>query len=457
MPPFTRVTAPKRKHPNPGRARRCRPVVSLFVIIALLAPGMAQQERDPSKIGKGLNFFSTSQEVSMGQSYSNELNSKLELVRDREIASYVERMGQRLVGSSLRQDIQYHFFVVNTREVNAFALPGGYIYVNRGLIELADNEDELAGVLGHEIGHVVGKHSLKQMSKQLLLMGIAMGAGVAVGAKNEKWGKIVGALGGIGVFFAGLKFSRNDEREADWLGFEEMHKAGYNAWGMVTFFEKLEKESKGGHLPVFLNTHPFPAERKENMRREVAALNIRPASNPYSAQFADCRARFNGLPYPRKDQERTLSSALAALDNGAAGSGAGQGQTTAPTGNERQWRSRSREIAVPGNATWIDTGIDLEPGDRLAVTAEGTIQWKKGSEESCGPDGVPGKGFWKPISKANTAALLGKIGDSSVGYFVLGGRYQGNVLKAGRLFLGINDDNNFDNRGEFQVRVSVNQ
>src|SRR5690606_18613133 len=152
--------------------------VALLVVamLVLSAPAAAQSKFQPEKIGRGLNFFSQSQEIEMGRSYSSQLNGDLDLVDDPQITQYVDQMGRRLVAASLRRDLEYRFFVVNTKEVNAFALPGGFIYVNRGLIERADSESELAGVIGHEIGHVVGKHSLKQLSKKLLLAGITVGA-----------------------------------------------------------------------------------------------------------------------------------------------------------------------------------------------------------------------------------------------------------------------------------------
>jgi len=427
-------------------------VFAIIVALVLSAPLADQKKFQPEKIGKGLNFFSQGQEVEMGRSYSSQLNGKVTLVNDPEITRYVEQMGRRLVAVSLRQDLEYQFFVVNTKEVNAFALPGGFIYVNRGLIETTDNESELAGVIGHEIGHVVGKHSLKQLSKKLLLAGITVGAGLAISAKSKKWGDIVSIAGGIGVFFASLKYSRDDEREADWLGLTELHRAGYNPWGMVTFFEKLESQSGGGRMPAFLSTHPLPRERKANMRQQIAELNLgEPQNMRASREFERCRTRLGALWSPPPDQEKTLGNALAALEteNGAAG---GDRQTGVQGGSQRSFLG---SFTVPGDSTWVDTGIDLGVGDLVEISAAGNVYWKKNSEESCGPAGVPGKGFWKPISKANTGALIGKVGAGSVNFFVIGSEFRSQVTEDGRLFLGINDDNNFDNRGEFKVRIHV--
>jgi len=406
----------------------------------------------PDKIGKGLNFFSRDQEVAMGRSYSSQLNAELQLIDDPEIQSYIERVGTRLIDVSQRKDIEYRFFVVNTKEINAFAVPGGFIYVNRGLIEKTDTESELAGVLGHEIGHVVGRHSLKQLSKKLLLAGIAVGAGMAISAKSERWGQIATLIGGVGLFFASLKYSRDDEREADWLALNELNQAGYDAWGMVTFFEKLEAMTTGGHTPAFLSTHPLPKERKANMRQQIAELNIdQPGSRYSQVEYMECKNQLASILMPPPHKDKTLSNALAALD-AAQGGGGGSDQVAH---SESSDPSRSETIRVPGDSTWVDTGLDVLPGHRIEIQATGQVFWKKNSQEACGPDGVPGKGFWKPISKANTAVLIGKIGPSSSSCFVVGSAFTGRATQGGRLFLGINDDNNFDNRGEFQARVFV--
>ncbi len=433
---------------------RLRQLVAFLIVAALVlgTPFAEQKKFEPEKIGKGLNFFSQNQEIEMGQSYSSQLNGELELVNDPQINRYVEQVGRRLIDASLRRDLEYRFFVVNTKEINAFALPGGFVYVNRGLIETTDNESELAGVIGHEIGHVVGKHSLKQLSKKLLLAGITVGAGLAVGAKSKKWGQIVSIAGGVGVFFASLKYSRDDEREADYLGLTELHKAGYNPWGMVTFFEKLESESKGGGLPAFLSTHPLPRERKANMRQQIAELNLgEPGEMRSSREFDKCKTRLAALWAPPPSKEKTLSSALAALRTDSDTSSEDQGTNQA----QGSRRSFLKSTTIPGDSTWVDTGVDLEAGAMVTIESAGKVYWKKNSAESCGPDGVPGKGFWKPMSSANTAALIGKIGNSSAGYFVIGSRFGRRTTEAGRLFLGINDDNNFDNRGEFEVRIQV--
>jgi beta-barrel assembly-enhancing protease len=402
------------------------------------------------KVGGGLNFFSPQMEIEMGKRYSEELNGKLQLINDPVVTGYVREMGQRLVRQSLRPDLEYHFFVVNTREVNAFALPGGYIYVNRGLMEATTTDSELAGVIGHEIAHVVGRHSMNQMSKQLLFFGIIAGAGAVVGTKSERWAEIATALGGIGVFFAGLKYSRDHEREADRLGLYEMAQAGYDPSGMVSFFQKLDSITKGegGRGPAFFSTHPLPPERIRNMQAEIEnARQVAHPRVPDRETFELCKTSLKSVPLPPPAQEKPLGLAIASLQGDS-----GSEKIGPPVGE-----GRSTSLTVPGNTVWLDTGIDLALNQRLEIRSAGALFYKKNSDESCDPWGVPGAntGFFKPMPKVNTGALVGRIGTSAGTVFAVGGHRILESPLSGRLYLGINDDNNFDNRGAFDAEVIV--
>jgi hypothetical protein len=354
--------------------------------------------------------------------------------------------------------MKYHFFVVNDKNINAFALPGGYIYVNRGLLERAEDESEVAGVLGHEIGHVIGRHSTNQMSKQLLLTGILLGAAVGVSAKSDKWGEVVGALGGVGVFFTTMKFSRDHERQADWLGLESMAKAGYDPQGMIDFFQIMDAESKGkGSGLAFMNTHPLPAERVKNMTREIQTLtDVSETPIRQTRSFEVCKERVSQWPVPPPGKDKTLTAALASLDRPDEYST----QTPpAPTGPLVTPGYGTYTFSIAGNSVWIDTGIDVYYGQAVAVVAQGQLYWKKNSAEWCGPDGAPGtgKGFWKPVPACNTGALIGRIGESSAYTFPIGSQRYFQAPATGRLYLGINDDNTFDNQGGFQVAIRTGQ
>lgn len=215
---------------------------------------------------------STQQEVQMGQSYSTQLNATLPVVTDPAIQSYINQLGNSIAKLTGRADLDWHFFVVNTDVVNAFALPGGYIYVNRGVIERATAMDELAGVMGHEIGHVVKRHSVKQMqSQQGANVGIALTC-VLTHVCDSQASQAAIQVGGAAVF---AKFSRQDEKEADEEGFKNVIRAGISPKGLVSFFQKLMSEEKGGGSPVdaWFSDHPLTQDRIADIQKKIDAMD----------------------------------------------------------------------------------------------------------------------------------------------------------------------------------------
>ncbi len=432
-----------------------RPAATSLVLAALLLappPAAADRQKQP---WEGLNFFSVDDELALGRKYAADLDRRLPLVAGSEAGTAVDRIGRRLAAHAPRA-AEWRFSVVNTREVNAFAVPGGYIYVNRGLVELAESEDELAGVLAHEIAHVVARHSTRAMSKQLLLTAVAMGASLAVSRKSERWGDIIATAGGAGVLMAGLKYSRNDEYQADRLGAEIMQAAGYSPHGLATFFEKLQGEStgrgasRGARFLALVSTHPPTGERIARLQPLLATASP-PAVQPRS-ELALAQAALRTLPFPDAARDSGISGAVAALARE-------HGQSATPAPSSLEWRAAHR-IRVPGNTVWLSTGLSVRRNNTIAIQAEGEIQPIKGSDDACGPEGLPGAtgGFFKPISRANTGALLARIKSlkNQTSTPVLIG--EGAAFTApfdGILELGINDDNNFDNRGEFQTQILI--
>src|SRR5438270_1760355 len=246
---------------------------------------------------------STQQEVQMGQQEAQQVNAQLPMVQDADIQNYVNALGQRIASRTSRSDLQWQFQVVNSDVVNAFALPGGFVYVNRGVLARADNMSEVAGVLGHEIEHVVERHSVKQMEQ-------AQGANVGVGILCALTGVCQSGVaqaainvGGAAVF---AKFSRTDEVQADEGGFNNVIRAGISPRGMYTFFQKLLAEEQnsggGGSAAAWFSDHPGTTDRIADIQR---MLNQVPASTLNSLQtndsgFATMRSRLNQLgPAPR--------------------------------------------------------------------------------------------------------------------------------------------------------------
>ena len=245
---------------------------------------------------------STQQEVQMGQQEAQQVNAQLPMVQDAIIQNYVNALGQRIARTTSRADLDWQFRVVNSDVVNAFALPGGYVYVNRGVLARASNMSEVAGVLGHEIEHVVRRHSVKQMEQ-------AQGANVGVGILCALTGVCQSGIaqaainvGGTAVF---AKFSRTDEIQADEGGFNNVMRAGISPRGMYTFFQKLlaeEQQSGGGNVSAWFSDHPGTSDRIADIQR---MLNQVPASQLNALQvnesgFATMKSRLNQLgPAPR--------------------------------------------------------------------------------------------------------------------------------------------------------------
>ena len=252
---------------------------------------------DPAQIGKrningGISKFlggSVEKEVRLGQQLAYEAEKQMKLVDDPIVTEYINRVGQNLV---LHSDAKVPFTikVVDTDEVNAFALPGGFFYVNRGLIMAADNESELAGVMAHEIGHVAARHAVENQGKAQLfnigmLAGIILTGGV-IGSVLQNTGGLIG-----GVMFS--KFSRQAESEADSLGVQYLYASGYDPNGMATMFEKLEamNKKKAGKLEKLFATHPQSIDRRD---ASLSLISRFPEKDEYvltTSEFQRVKAR----------------------------------------------------------------------------------------------------------------------------------------------------------------------
>lgn len=243
---------------------------SIF-LLAVLVVGCA---RNPVTGSREFVLVSESQEISMGQEAAKEVEASLGLVEDAELQAYVRRIGQSLAAKSERPGIPWRFGVIDDPTPNAFALPGGPVYITRGLLTLMDSEAELASVLGHEIGHITARHSVNQISRsQLAQLGLGLGMIFVPALQN------MGGLLSQGMQLLFLKYSRDHERQADDLGFKYALSDSYDVREMDDVFASLarvgELEQRSA-LPNWLATHPGPEERIERIGQKLAALPAPP-------------------------------------------------------------------------------------------------------------------------------------------------------------------------------------
>jgi len=253
--------------------------------------------------------FTEEEEAALGaKAYSPAVHQQGGFYRDPELEEYVQEVGMRLARVSHRPNLRYRYRVLNSSVPNAFALPGGYIVVNRGLLVGLSSEAELAAVLGHETGHVTAKHSLagyqRAIAANVLVAGVVLAAGGRSGVQE---------ISGITASLVENGFSRDQEREADWLGIDYMVKAGYNPAGAVRLQEYFYRELEGGKNPLFVEglfrTHPFSKERLDNARDRIAQRYPETVKNP--------NYTFNEAVFRRKTARlREVQKAYAVADEG---------------------------------------------------------------------------------------------------------------------------------------------
>jgi hypothetical protein len=311
------------------------------------------------------NNYSPAQDVELGREAAAQARQQLPVLRDDNVSSYLEELGQRLVAAIppdlQHQEFRYTFEPVNVREINAFALPGGPMFVNRGMLEAAHTEGEVVGVMAHELSHVLLRHGTAQASKAAKYQAGQVAGAVLGAIIGGGWGRVIseGTQFGLGAAF--LRFSREYEEQADLEGAQLMARAGYDPRDMANMFKTIEKQGGPGG-PQWLSDHPNPGNRIEYITREAQALRVeRPVRD--TRAFQNVQAHLRQLPPAMSTEEATRN---ARNGKGPRPTGTGGTVTGAPTGNVEVPSSSFRtftegnlfRITVPSNWRELSGGTN---------------------------------------------------------------------------------------------------
>jgi hypothetical protein len=329
-----------------------RSFVAIVTMLTLVVVPLAAQTR----VTMPKNKYKVQDDVKLGRDASRQVRQQFPLLDNSQSERYVESVGERLVAaipSEFRQPaFDYEFDVVNARDINAFALPGGPMYVNRGMIEAAKNEAEMAGVMAHEISHVALRHATAQQTKvnsplnQILGIGAILGGAVLGGQAGAQAGQIFAA----GYF---LRYTRDYETQADILGSRIMANAGYDPRDLANMFRTIEQQSGGGRAPEWLSSHPNPGNRYQNINREASLLNV--SANPIKVtrEFSRVQELLRSMPRARsmseiqRDYQRTGGGS-----GNPAMSGTYSRNVPYPSSRTRVYSNSALSVTVPAN--WQD-------------------------------------------------------------------------------------------------------
>lgn len=323
--------------------------------VAVLSASAQLRELKP-----GFNLFTRDQDIQLGREAATEIENKLPMVRDAQLNAYVERVGRKLARSPYAGNYPYEFHVVNDKNINAFALPGGPVFVNTGLIEACDDEGQLAGTMAHEMSHIALRHGTNQATKQNLIALPALLASAVLG-RGGLLGQLAQAGIGLGADSVLLKFSRTNEEEADYNGVEMMSDAGYNPIELARFFEKLQAQAGQGssRISQFLSDHPNPGNRTAAIEDEIRYLPQR-SYTADTGQFARMKA---------------VTTHLAPASKLRAASADAEHPLARPIGSFRRFDGQSFSLSYPDN--W--QAIAGDNADAVTIApSDGIVQGENG-------------------------------------------------------------------------------
>jgi Zn-dependent protease with chaperone function len=338
---------PRALAPTAPRRRAVAMTVLAFGTVATLAGQTVV--KPPS------NSYTPEQDVQLGREAAAEVRREYPVIDDPQITAYLTRAGNALVAQAPKElnhaVFEYSFTPVNLKEINAFALPGGPMFVNRGMFDAAEDEGEVVGVMAHELAHVLLRHGTANATKAQRLQIGALAGAIAGAVIGGGWGGAIaqGSQFGLGTWL--LKYSRDYEKQADLLGAQIMARAGFDPRDLARMFETIEKQAKGNTPPQWLSSHPNPGNRSQYIQQEAARLTIAPRSN--GSGFAAAKARFADLPPARSMTDKTRAGGGGG--NGEVASVGTIGQPVPPPSSQYRTQRGGQlfQVSVPSNWTGV--------------------------------------------------------------------------------------------------------
>lgn len=372
----------------------------VLLILTMAAAALLAQVKDfkPSR----LNLFSPQQDIELGKEAAAEVRKTMPVVNQSELTRYVQRIGNRLAKSKRAQAFPFTFEVINDPSINAFALPGGPMFVHTGLIAALDNETQLAGVLAHEMSHVTLRHGTSQVSKANLIQLPAMIAAGALGDRGGIWGTL-GQLGiGLGAQSLLFRYSRDAEKDADLNGAQIMNEVGYDPTQMARFFEKLQAQGGGGdgRLANFLSDHPTPGNRVKYVQEQNKFLPKATYRENEPANLPRIKQLVAGLPAPPKPAPAAVGS--------AGGQGTPPSADVRPSGRYRTHQGSGYSLEHPDN--WDVFGDANSP--TVTISPKASLVTDQNGQTHIGYGFITSY-YYPESGKANlqrdTAALLKQV------------------------------------------------
>ncbi len=345
--------------------------VSLTLVLLTLPPARAQR----TQLKPGWNLFSPEQDVEIGRQVSTEAEKQMEVLHEARVEAYLNRMAQTLAAKAPGASYSYQVKAVNDMIINAFALPGGFLYFNRGVIEAARNEAQLAGVIGHEIGHVALRHGTNQASKAALTQGIAQSGLAILGGvigRDSLGGVIANLATSFGANSILLKYSRDAERQADLAGTHMLYDNNFDPRAMIQFFEILEQKSGGrSRMLQWLSTHPNPGDRMQLISVEIDQMGgLSQNFRADSSEFRNIQRLIKTLP-PPKEKPKTQPGQPDSKPGESAG---GASRPDPPSSRLLRYENAQVRLRYPQN--WK---ISEENGSATLAPENGTVADAQGN------------------------------------------------------------------------------